>query len=72
MASSRPTSQIRLAEPLTLFAPAKLNLGLEILGRRPDGYHELVTILQSISLFDRIDLFPAAEPRFVPSPGIPA
>lgn len=38
----------------TLVAPAKINLYLEILGDRPDGYHELAMVLQSISLADRI------------------
>lgn len=41
-------------------APAKLNLGLEIVGRRPDGYHELVTIFQTIGLYDEITIAPAA------------
>lgn len=40
----------------SLIAPAKINLYLEILGDRPDGYHELVMILQSIDLADRIEL----------------
>lgn len=40
----------------SLIAPAKINLYLEILGDRPDGYHELAMILQSIELADRIDL----------------
>ena len=35
-------------------APAKINLGLKIVGRRPDGYHELRTVLQTISLADRL------------------
>jgi len=35
-------------------SPAKLNLFLEILGRRPDGYHELETVMACISLSDRI------------------
>jgi 4-diphosphocytidyl-2-C-methyl-D-erythritol kinase len=34
--------------------PAKLNLFLSVRGRRPDGYHELVTVLQSVSLYDRV------------------
>lgn len=37
-------------------APAKLNLGLEIVDRRPDGYHEIVTILQAISLEDELTI----------------
>lgn len=40
----------------TLIAPAKINLYLEILGDRPDGYHQLAMILQSIDLADRIEL----------------
>ena len=40
----------------TLTAPAKINLYLEILGDRPDGYHELAMILQSIDLADKITL----------------
>ncbi len=40
----------------SLIAPAKINLYLEILGDRPDGYHELVMILQSIDLADKINL----------------
>jgi 4-diphosphocytidyl-2-C-methyl-D-erythritol kinase len=35
-------------------APAKLNLFLHILGRRPDGYHELQTCFQFIDLYDDI------------------
>jgi len=37
-------------------APAKLNLRLKITGRRPDGYHNLVSIMAPVSLFDRIEL----------------
>jgi 4-diphosphocytidyl-2-C-methyl-D-erythritol kinase len=33
-------------------APAKINLGLEVVGRRDDGYHDLVTLLQAVSLYD--------------------
>ncbi len=42
----------------SLIAPAKINLYLEIVGDRPDGYHELIMILQSISLADRLYLRP--------------
>ncbi|NEO32621.1 MAG: 4-(cytidine 5'-diphospho)-2-C-methyl-D-erythritol kinase [Symploca sp. SIO3C6] len=40
----------------SLIAPAKINLYLEILGDRRDGYHELAMILQSIELADQVDL----------------
>lgn len=35
-------------------APAKINLALDILGRRPDGYHELRMVMQAISLCDTV------------------
>ena len=41
---------------LTLRAPAKLNLGLEIRARRPDGYHEIDTIFLPLRLFDQLTL----------------
>ncbi|MCX6636382.1 MAG: 4-(cytidine 5'-diphospho)-2-C-methyl-D-erythritol kinase, partial [Acidobacteria bacterium] len=37
-------------------ALAKLNLGLKVLNKRPDGYHELRTVFQTISLADTIDI----------------
>src|SRR5262245_49575489 len=43
-------------------ALAKVNLRLDILGKRPDGYHELRTIFQSISLRDELRLGSAREP----------
>ncbi len=39
-----------------LKAPAKINLSLDVLGRRPDGYHELSTVMQTIDLYDEITL----------------
>ena len=46
---------------LRLMAPAKINWTLEVLGRRPDGFHEVKTILQTIDLCDSLELEPAAE-----------
>jgi 4-diphosphocytidyl-2-C-methyl-D-erythritol kinase len=41
---------------LELDAPAKINLYLRVLGRREDGYHELVTVLQTVELCDTLRL----------------
>lgn len=41
---------------MTVFANAKLNLYLDITGRREDGYHELETVMQSIDLSDIVDI----------------
>lgn len=37
-------------------APAKLNLTLEVLGRRPDGYHELRSVMTTVDLFDTVSV----------------
>ncbi|MBI2166426.1 MAG: 4-(cytidine 5'-diphospho)-2-C-methyl-D-erythritol kinase [Chloroflexi bacterium] len=41
---------------LRVKAYAKVNLGLEVLGPRPDGYHEVVTVLQTVSLWDELSV----------------
>lgn len=41
-------------ESIRVCAPAKVNLALGVGGVRPDGYHELVTIFQAVSLFDTV------------------
>lgn len=38
------------------FSPAKINLFLKIVGKRPDGYHELSSLFQTISLGDTLDI----------------
>ena len=42
-------------------APAKVNLALDILGRRPDGYHEMRMVMQTVSLCDAVTLEEAGE-----------
>jgi 4-diphosphocytidyl-2-C-methyl-D-erythritol kinase len=53
---------------------AKINLGLEVTGRLPNGYHELKTLFATLSLHDIIDVTPTRGPVSVRSdhPGIPA
>ncbi|MFN4143603.1 4-(cytidine 5'-diphospho)-2-C-methyl-D-erythritol kinase [Aestuariivirga sp.] len=62
----------------SLFAPAKVNLALHVLGRRADGYHELDSIVGFADIGDRLDFSPSdafaitAEGRFaaaLPPPG---
>ncbi len=47
---------MKALQSLTWPAPAKLNLFLHIVGRRPDGYHELQTCFQFVDLCDEITL----------------
>lgn len=46
---------------LTVRAPAKINLSLDVTGKRGDGYHLLSTVMQSIGLADRVTV--SLEPR---------
>lgn len=42
-----------------VLAPAKINLFLEVLGRRADGYHDIETLMLAVELFDEITIGPA-------------
>lgn len=46
-------------------APAKINLGLDVLHKRDDGYHELEMIMASIDLADRLTFTPLKEDKIV-------
>lgn len=54
---------------IELKAYAKINLGLDITGRREDGYHDLKTIMQQIDLYDVIRLYAEAEITGSQEPG---
>ncbi|AQP53510.1 4-(cytidine 5'-diphospho)-2-C-methyl-D-erythritol kinase [Vagococcus penaei] len=46
-------------------APAKINLGLDVLYKRPDGYHELEMIMTSIDLSDRLTFSPLPNKKII-------
>ncbi len=60
---------------LVVLAPAKVNLNLHILGKRPDGYHELDTVMQKLDLTDTLRIRRLDEPAvqlFCPDSDLPA
>jgi 4-diphosphocytidyl-2-C-methyl-D-erythritol kinase len=60
------------APALAVRCPAKVNLNLRVLGRRPDGYHELDTVFQAVDLWDRIEIRAAGELSVTcDDPGLP-
>jgi 4-diphosphocytidyl-2-C-methyl-D-erythritol kinase len=56
---------------LRVRCPAKINLGLWILGRRPDGYHEIDTIMQTVTLEDELVLERASAGFTLTTRGLP-
>ncbi len=50
-----------IVQAIVVPAYAKLNLTLSVLGRRPDGYHDLASILQTISLHDTLHITPTHD-----------
>ncbi len=53
---------------VTVRAPAKVNLHLEVLRQRHDGYHDIETVFQAVSLFDQVEVsllevLPGGKPR---------
>ncbi|MGB6917150.1 MAG: 4-(cytidine 5'-diphospho)-2-C-methyl-D-erythritol kinase, partial [Phycisphaerae bacterium] len=55
---------------LTVQAPAKVNLTLRVLGRRPDGYHDLESVVAAVTLFDVLE-FSASDDLHLACEGIP-
>jgi 4-diphosphocytidyl-2-C-methyl-D-erythritol kinase len=65
----KEVTQIDKTSSLTLKAPAKINLFLKVLSRRPDGYHEIESQMQKIELFDILHLSRQGESISLSCPG---
>jgi 4-diphosphocytidyl-2-C-methyl-D-erythritol kinase len=63
-----------MSRAVVLKAPAKVNLTLEVLGPRGDGYHELASVFATVDLSDRVRVAPSREldVRVAPAVGAPA
>ncbi len=46
------------SEQIEVFSPAKINLFLRVDGKRPDGYHEIFSLMCPVALFDKVTLVP--------------
>lgn len=57
-----PSASSRSPRPVAIRAHAKINLDLRVLGTRPDGYHELRTVFQAVSLHDDLECEPHDGP----------
>lgn len=51
-----------MSDEMILRAYGKINLGLDVLGKRPDGYHEVRMIMQTVTLYDRLRIRRTKEP----------
>ncbi len=47
--------------PISVFAPAKINLFLDVLDKRSDGYHNLRSVMQTLSVCDELEFYPGGE-----------
>jgi 4-diphosphocytidyl-2-C-methyl-D-erythritol kinase len=47
---------VKTLKGLKILAPAKINLFLEVIGKRQDGYHEIESVMQTVNLFDTLHL----------------
>lgn len=55
---------------MVTFANAKINIGLQVLHRREDGYHDLETAFYPVKVYDVLEVIEANEMQFIPS-GLP-
>ena len=52
-----------MTDTLQIKAPAKINLTLDVTGSRPDGYHDLRMIMQTIDLYDELTITRTSVPE---------
>ena len=50
-------------DEISLKALAKINIGLDVLGRREDGYHDVRMVMQTIHLYDRVEIKKTRSPQ---------
>src|SRR5947208_13569860 len=55
----------RNADAVVIWAPAKVNLYLEVLGKRPDGYHEIASLMVAVSRYDTLEFRDDASGQIV-------
>jgi 4-diphosphocytidyl-2-C-methyl-D-erythritol kinase len=62
-----------MGSAVSFLAPAKLNLSLQVFGKRPDGYHHIRSVMVPVSLYDEVTVEEASEGIYVEcdAPGIP-
>ena len=62
-----------MGSAVSFLAPAKLNLSLQVFGKRPDGYHHIRSVMVPVSLYDEVTVEEAPEGIHVEcdAPGIP-
>lgn len=51
-------------DKIRLLSPAKINIGLRVLGKRRDGYHNIETIFHEVKIFDEIEMEVSDEVKF--------
>jgi 4-diphosphocytidyl-2-C-methyl-D-erythritol kinase len=56
-----PKSRPSVSDLITIKAFGKINWVLRVLGRRPDGYHQIETVLQTVSLHDRLNFWTSPD-----------
>src|SRR5690242_3542779 len=61
--AAEPMLVRKAADRMEVQAPAKINLFLEILGKRPDDYHEIETLMSPIGLYDSLSLRSTESPE---------